>query len=169
MGVLQGICFEMFTRARLANISPNNVCAVQCRLFNTVETVLYGRGLTLVLWRAKISTVEAVQCGGGLTSVQWRASVSTMEAAQYGGGLNLWDIFSMFLDGYCGLSSSGWKLSKINGWKFKSFLLKATSKKTSSPARSFDKYLETFKVSIDAAHETSFRHYILTRYILQRT
>ena len=41
--------------------------------------------------------------------------------------------------------------------KFKSFLLKAPSKKTSSPASSFDKYLETFKSPIEPTCETSFR------------
>ena len=41
--------------------------------------------------------------------------------------------------------------------KFKSFLLKAPSKKTSGPASFFDKYLETFKVPIEPASETSFR------------
>ena len=41
--------------------------------------------------------------------------------------------------------------------KFKSFLLKAASKKKSSPASSFDMYLQTFKSPIEPACKISFR------------
>ena len=41
--------------------------------------------------------------------------------------------------------------------KFKSFLLKAPSKKIGGPASSFDKYLETVKVPIEPGSDTSSR------------
>ena len=63
--------------------TPGNVCAVQWRLFSTVEAVQYSGGLTSVLWGVSISTVEVAKYGGGLTSVQWRDSI------EYSGGCSV--------------------------------------------------------------------------------
>ena len=64
-------------------ITPGNVCAVQWRLFSTVEAVQYGGGPAAVLWGFSISTVEVAKYGGGLTSAQWRHSI------EYSGGCSV--------------------------------------------------------------------------------
>ena len=47
-------------------------CAVQWRLFSTVEAVQYSGGVTSALWG------DSIEYGGGY-SVQWRANISTVE------------------------------------------------------------------------------------------